>query len=430
MLTTKRIDNARAEDTDRYLTDRDGLRLRIKRSGEKSWELRYYFGGKRQTLGIGSYPEIGLKDARARTDELRRLVALGTDPKEHLAAEVARRIAEQREREAKAQAEALEKSVRGLYDDWMRSYVNVHRKRPGHVESFMEADVLPYIGKIKARDVRKAHVVEIIERMVNRGAKVKADRVLSMIKQMFTHGVGKGIIDTHPCADLHRKHLGIKTVSNKRHLAEDEIIELLRKLPASGLPERIQSALVLLLTTGQRTGELRQAKWPDIDFDARLWTIPAEHSKNGKPHKVHLSNLAVRHFEVLRSYATSSLVLESTRNEGEPMDEKTLSKMVSDRQRSTPLKNRTGACDSLMLSGGKWSPHHLRHTANTGMGGLGIAPYVVEKILNHTMPGIMAVYNHAEYLAERADALDRWGEYLDRLQNADLSNVITLRRTA
>lgn len=428
MLTTKQIDNAQTQDTDRYLADRDGLRLRVKRSGEKSWELRYYIRGKRQTLGIGSYPEIGLKEARTRTIELRRLVALGTDPKEHLAEEQARRVAEIRDREARARAEALEKSVQGLYEDWMSSYVLVHRKRPDHVESFMESDVLPFIGKLKAREVRKAHVVEVIERMVARGAKVKADRVLSMTKQMFSHGVGKGIIDTHPCADLQRKHFGIKPASNKRFLSEGEIVELFRKLPDSGLPVRIQSAIILLLATAQRTGELRQARWQDVKFDNRSWTIPAEHSKNGKPHEIHLSDFAIRHFRVLEKFSMGDLVLESTRNVGEPMDEKSLSKMVRDRQRDTPLKKRSGDSGSLKLSGGDWSPHHLRHSAHTAMGGLGVPPYIVEKILNHNMPGIMAIYNHQEYLRERADALDRWGQYLDRLQSADRSNVVKLLR--
>lgn len=420
-LSDKAIEKAKpnAAGKDIVLSDGAGLQLRVLSSGKKIFELRYRFAGKASKLTVGTYPETRLKEARGRAFEYRRLLDSGTDPKDEL-----------RRREVERQAEALEKSVRGLYEDWMSSYVHVYRKRPGHVESFMKSDVLPFIGKMKAREVRKAHVVEIIERMVERDATVKADRVLSMTKQMFSHAVGKGIIAVHPCADLQRKHLGIKPVSNKRFLSEEEIVEVFRKLPDSGLPVRIQYAIIILLATGQRTGELRQARWSDIDFYTRMWTIPAEHSKNGKPHKVHLSDFSVRHFRVLESFSVGDLVLESTRNAGEPMDEKTLSKMVRDRQRDTPLKNRSGDCDSLKLSGGDWSPHHLRHTAHTGMGGLGVPPYIVEKILNHAMPGIMSVYNHAEYLAERAAALDRWGEYLDRLQNADLANVVTLRRQA
>ncbi len=417
-LTDVKIRKARPSDRDRYLSDGDGLRLRVKPSGAKFFELRYRIGGKLTPQGLGSYPALSLKDAREESARIKKLLEKGIDPK----AEAARMA-------ALRQAEALERSVRGLYDDWMESYILVHRKRPEHVRSFMEADVLPHIGKIKARDVTKTQIVEVINQIVNRNAKVKADRVLSMVKQMFSHGVGKGILPTHPCPDLQRKHFGIKPVSSQRHLSESEIVELLGKLPDSGLPERIQAAVRLLLATGQRTCEMRLASWDEINWEARLWTIPKEHSKNGKPHQVHLSSFALRQFAVLRQFSTDGgLVLESTRKPGSAMDEKSLSKMIRDRQRQTPLKNRSGSCDSLRLGSGDWSPHDLRHTAHTGMGGLGIPPYIVEKILNHTMPGIMAVYNHQEYLPERREALERWGAYLDRLQSADLSNVISITR--
>lgn len=417
-LTDKAIANAKPKDRDYYLSDSDGLRVRIKSSGVKLFELRYYFAGKRLALGFGTYPETRLKTARKRAFDSRCQLEAGIDPK-----------AERARLDAERQANALEKTVEGLYHDWMQSYIIPYRKRPEQVKEFLQADVLRFIGKIKANSVRKAHLVALIEKIVQRGALVKADKVLSLVKQMFAHGVAKGLVEANPAQALQKRHFGIKPSHNQRYFTETEIRELFRQLPVSGLPERTQWVVILLLATAQRTGELRKARWQEIDFNNRLWTIPAEHSKNGKPHKVHLSAFALHYFERLQRTATSDLVIESPRLSGQPLEEKTLTKQIRDRQRTIPLNNRTGKTESLLLSNGEWSLHDLRHTAHTGMGGLGIAPYVIEKILNHTLPGIMAVYNHQEYLSEREKALELWGEYLDRLQNADLSNVIELRKT-
>jgi integrase len=412
-LTDKAIEKARpkAEGKESILSDGEGLQVRILQSGKKLFELRYRVHGQQTKQVLGTYPSTSLKEARQRAFEVRKQVEAGIDPK-----------AERGRREAQRQAEALEKTVAGLYDDWMATYIRTHRKRPEQVEEFMQRDVLPHLGKLKAKSVERVQVVWIIERITQRGAMVKADRVLSLVKQMFSHGLAKGYVDHNPAAALQRKHFGIKKTNSKRYLAEPEIVELFEKLPNSGLAEWAQHALVILLATGQRTGELRQARWVEIDFEKRIWVIPpenikTEHRKNsGAHHTVPLSNFTLRYFRRLEEKRIGEFVLESSRRPGIPIEEKTLVKAVRDRQREIPLRGRTVQCNSLLLAGGPWSPHDLRHTTHTGISGLGVPPHIVEKILNHTLPGIMAVYNHQEYFVERQQALEQWGEYLNRLQ--------------
>lgn len=417
LLTAKTVANAKPNVKDRVLSDGAGLQLRILPSGTKIFELRYRVYGKASKITIGTYPDKDLKSAREKAGIYRDLVSDGIDPRQW-----------EREEEAKKRAESLEKTVQDLFDDWMGSYVITHRKRPDQVDEFLQKDVIPFIGKIRAKDIERRHVVEIVDRIVQRGAIVKADKVLSLIKQMFSHGAAKGFMDRHPCPDLQRKHFGIKPKSNQRFLSEKEIIELFEKLPESGLPERTRYAIVILLATAQRTGELRQARWSSIDFKNKIWIVPPEYSKNGKAHIVHLSEFALRYFEKLKELSINDLVLGSYRKPDQPIDDKTLTKQIRDRQRETPLKNRTTSNgQSLILKNGPWSLHCLRHSAHTGMGGLGVPPYIVEKILNHTMPGIMGVYNHQPYYAERESALNLWGNHLDRLCNAKMSNVVYIR---
>lgn len=416
-LNNRKIVTTKPKDRDHYINDGGGLRVRIKPSGTKLFEQRYNLYGKKYSIGIGTFPETSLKEARARSFEIRRMVDAGQDPK-----------LERKKKEDQQRAASLEKTVQDLFDDWMTSYVTPHRKRPDQVDEFLRKDVLPFVGKIQAKAIERRHIVQIINRIVDRGALRKANIVLSLVKQMFSHGAAKGFVDQHPCPDLQKKHFGIKTESKQRFLSDEDISELFEKLPDSGLPERTQYAVLILLGTGQRTGELRQATWDNVNTETRIWIIPEEHSKTGKPHKVHLSDFVLEYFERLRALSVDDLVLGSYRSPGQPLNEKTLTKSVRDRQMEAPLKNRTALCNqSLLLAGGPWSLHCLRHSAHTGIGGLGVAPYVVEKILNHTMPGIMAVYNHQEYWPERVDALNKWGEHLRRLRDCNMENVVPLR---
>ena len=338
-LTHREILNATPGEKDRYLSDSDGLRLRIRPSGAKSFEVRYHLDGKKHAIRIGSFPETGLKAARARAFEIRRMVDNGLDPK-----------LERRKDEDQRRAESLEKTVAEVYADWMESYIRVQRRRPDIVEDFMSVDVLPFIGKVRAKDIQRHHVVQIVERIVQRGAMKKADEVLKLARQMLSHGVAKGFLPVHPCPDLVRKHFKIpKHPSRSRYLSEAEIVELFQKLPESGLSERMQAAIRILLATGVRTGELRQARWADVDFDSRLWTIPPDNAKNAREHLIHLSDFAIENFKILREYSVGKLVLCNYRDPDRPIERTTLAKQIRDRQRETPLENRAKNHRALLL---------------------------------------------------------------------------------
>lgn len=425
LLTDKHLQAAKSEaGRDIFLGDGGGLYARVLKGGTDRdkkivFQYRYKLNGRTGYFHCGTYPQTPLKKARDERDKARKLRDKGIDPTQN----------DKRQRAdiaAKEQAQALEKTLRGLFEDWERVYLKKHHKDGGALaRDFVNSDVLAYLGKVRARDVTRQQLVQVIDRIADRGANRKANAVLSLLKQMFKHGLARGIVDSDPTHGLTKGHAGGKETPRERNLSPLEITDLAKRLPAAALPLRIQAALWLLLATGARAGELIRARWSEFDLDACTWTIPAERSKNGKPHVVHLSDFAMHWIKPLQGEGVTALLFEG-RNEGEPLSEKWISKCLRDRQRTVALKNRTKKTGVLLLSGGEWRAHDLRRTMASRMGDLGVAPHVIEKCLNHTLGGILAVYQRQEYLPERKAAFETWGSYLERITNVDQSNVIEL----
>jgi integrase len=152
--------------------------------------------------------------------------------------------------------------------------------------------------------------------------------------------------------------------------------------------------VALLALTGQRREEVAQLTWEEIDLASRTWTLPASRTKNGKPHIVHLSKQVIT-------------VLRTPR----------LGKFVFSLSGTKPFQSFSAAkreLDKLSQVTG-WRLHDLRRTCVSGMARLGVAPHVADKVLNHqagTISGVAAVYQRHEFLAERKDALERWGAHV------------------
>lgn len=425
-LTDKSLRALKPTDAEQTIGDGGGLWVRIlpkTKGGTINFYYRFEFHGKERRFNCGSYPETTLAQARENRNAARTQVKLGIDPA----------LKEQQDRIARTSAQAMEsmeKTVTDLFEDWKRVYLSAHRKDGGtEVEAAIRHDVIPVIGAMKAKDVKLPHVVEVIDKILERGKRRKANSVLSLMRQMFRHGMGRGIVETDPTLALSKKHAGGKEVPVDRNLSLDEIKELREKLAKSDLLQKYQAAIWFLLATGARVGELTRAQWKHIDVQKKIWSIPAENSKNGRPHLVHLSPFAIKQLTALqrgndgpyvmaggtpRKKHTTPDEATTVQQDHFPMSDKTISKSIRDRIRSEPLKRRSQKTGSLLLENGEWSPHDLRRTMASRMGDLGIAPHVIERCLNHVQQGIVGVYQRQEYLDERKDAYTRWGALLEK----------------
>lgn len=412
-LTDKSLRGLKPTSKEQTVGDGGGLWVRVlpvSNGGAINFYYRFELDGKERRFNCGSYPATTLAEARKNRSGARSSVAKGIDP-------VLQQGNDRLHARAAQALQSMEKTVSELLDDWERVYLTAHRKDKGKaaVEA-VKFDVLPVIGQMKAKEVRLPHISSVLDRILARGTRRKANMALSLMRQMFRHGLGRGIVETDPTLAISRRQAGGKETPSDRNLSLPEISELGSKLLTAGLHERTQAAVLFLLATGARVGELIKARWVEIDETAKTWIIPSVNSKNGRAHLIHLSDFAMSELTRMKKYKSGDFLL-SGRKKGEPISQKTISKTIRDRIRSEPLKNRTAKTKTLLLADGEWSPHDLRRTMASRMGDIGIAPHVIERCLNHIQQGIVGVYQRQEYLKERKDAFDTWGNQLDQALN-------------
>lgn len=403
MLTDKALRALKPRSHIYEVADQQGLSIRVNPAGRITFQFRYRMHGKPVRMKLGAYPDMSLAKARAAHQAARNEIDKGIDP------------AFQKKTEKLVSATA--ETVSQLAEEFLDRYIKKHRKRPALPEQMLNKDVIPRLGAYKVKDITRRHIVKMLDEIVDRDAPIQANRTASLTKQMFQYAVERGIIDTNPCSDIRRQTIGGTEKSRDRNLTRDEIKTFWKKIDEAAVRRpnepkgefaiglQMAAALKLLLVTAQRRGELAKAKWPDVDFDNATWTIPAVNSKNGRAHMVPLSPLAIKLLRELKGYAgKSKYVLPSTqvlRKGDAHVTERSLTKAAERAQDIVGIP--------------KWVPHDLRRTAASQLAELGVPPHVVEKIQNHTMQGVMAVYNRYDYAKECREALVIWSEELQRI---------------
>ncbi|MNO81662.1 Prophage CP4-57 integrase [compost metagenome] len=422
---------------------------RITPGGDRLFYFRYTDSeGKRIRLPIGAYDRDGttgltLKAARRRARELADLYLTGiTNLREHLEAEetarvaardaeLARLAAEKAAAEAEEARQATRKTVADLFDTWAKVDLINRKDKGAEVRRMFEKDVLPVLGKLAVTEVKKGHITEVTDALLARGVNRMAKLIFSLMRQMFRFAVDRDLIEHDPTASIRKAKIGGKDVERDRVLSDDEIRTLARNASDAGLLIATEAAIWIALATCCRIGELLAARWEHVDLGQGRWLIPAENSKNGKPHTVYLSPFAVRQFERVKEVNDKSAwCYPNVQNTG-PVCSKTVTKQLGDRQRQPEqgvMSNRSAKAHALVLSGGKWTPHDLRRTGATLMTALGVLPEVAERCLNHTEENkVKRTYQRHSYSKEMADAWQRLGQHLEHLVQGEASPVISLR---
>jgi integrase len=377
---------------------RRGLQVRVYPSGQRSFQMRYQYNGSVRRLTFGPYPLVTLAEVHFAHAEAEKLLLQGKDP---ASVQLSAR-----------QAERTAGTVADLAEEFMQRYVLQHRKRPDQVQQMLDRNVLPYWKNRKAKDIRPRDVTLLLDRVVDRGALVTANRVSSVVSQMFKFGVQRGLLDGSPCVALQRPG-GIEEARDRK-LNEDEIRALWKKLADADMSATTKIAIRLLLVTAQRRGELANARWSDINFEDHIWTIPADHAKNGKEHTVPLSAMAVELLKDLQTRTSfSDWLFPSPRESRGPVVDRSLSRAVRNNEAHFGIPHFT--------------PHDLRRTAASMMTMLGIPRLHVSKVLNHAEDSITAVYDRHDYLGEKRTALETWANHLADVINGKVAKVVPLR---
>jgi integrase len=343
-----------------------GMSVRVSAQGHKVFSVKFRYGLTQKRMKLGVYPRITLATAREKAMDILRQVDEGIDPTKR------RRL----------HAQARNKSWR-------------------EAERILEREFVGTFGQRDIREIKRFDVLEIMDAAVSRGSAYQANRILSNIRKLFNWCVERGIVETSPINGLKAP---TKEESRDRVLEDDEIVRLLRACRNDVYPFR--QFVPILLATAQRRGELAEMRWSEVDLTAKQWVIPADRSKNGKPHVVPLSPYALDALNEVPRFLDCDYVFTTTRNSPVSGFSKMLRRLSEGSQTSD------------------WRLHDLRRTAASGMARAGVAPHVVEKVLNHisgTISGVAAVYNRYGYDREKREALETWGEYLAQLSGQSLA---------
>lgn len=426
LLSARAVQTAKPDEKE-WCNDGDGLKLRVRTSG-KDWYFVYRRNRNENEIKllIGPYPEFSLEKARKQADTYREQRAIGIDPK------LAREEAERKKQLVQQDDFTLPRNVNDLFTHWKNRDLANRKDKGDEINRAFQKDVLPYIGNIQLSEVRKGHIAAILDRIVDRGSKRMANRILTDLRQLFGFAISRDLMEIDPTARLKKSDFGGKEIPRERHLTQDEIRELKAKLRYSGLSERTQAAIWIMLGTACRVGEVTRARWSDLDFEAATWAIPDEHSKNGKPHLIHLSQFSLAYFEQLKRTKTSDTwVFPALRKHPEKSEEhlciKTIQKQIRDRQRNVSMSRRAKNCQALFLKGGAWTAHDLRRTAATLMGELGVRTEVIDRCQNHIATNkITKTYQQQQLMEERRQAFFLLGERLSVLINDDCDNVVPI----
>ena len=391
MLTDKAIKALKPKQKPYKAADGLGLYLSVQPNGSRLWRFKYRYAGKEKLAALGAYPEIGLADARARRDELRRLHANGVDPVAH------NRI----EREAKALA--AENSLEAVAREWFQ------KMSPGWVEKHrikiiqrLERDVFPWLGSRPVAELTAPEVLAVLRRIEERGAIETAYRALGDLSAICRYAVVTGRALSDPCRDL-RGALAPKVVRHFAAVTDPKAIpDLLLAMDGYQGGLVVRSALRLAPLLFVRPGELRSARWADIDLEASEWRFTA--SKTGQPHIVPLARQAVAILRELRPLTGHhELVFPGARSPRRPMSENTVNVAL----RSLGIERETTSGHGFRAMARTVLEEHLRFPA-----------HLIEAQLAHTVRDANGrAYNRTTHLEERRSMMQTWADYLDALRS-------------
>lgn len=370
--------------------DGGGLYLEVRPAGGKWWRFKFRFGGKEKLLALGTYPEVTLKGARDKRDAARKQLADGVDPTQA-------RKADRAAQNARA-LNTLEAVARAWLDHRASAWVVRTRKR---ILESLANNVFPTLGERAISDITPADIRGAVQRIEARGAGETATRVFQRLQSVFRYAVAHELVETDPTYSLKPAEiLKPRRVTHRASVSEREAPAFLRKLDAYDGGDATRAALLLLILTATRPGEVRGAAWSEFDLDGAVWTIPAARMKMKAEHLVPLSRQALALVKQLRQVAVGELVFPSPFYPGKPLSDGTLNSAIA-----------------RMGYKGLATAHGMRTLFSTCANEAGWNRDVIEKSLAHEERNpVRGAYNRAEYFEERVKLMQWWSDRVDAMR--------------
>ena len=370
-----------------------GLRLQVTATGARSWILRATIGGKVSEKGLGGYPDVTLAGAREAARTVRAKIAEGVNPID----------------EARKTRSALQAAVASAWTFDRCAEACIADKTPGWKNAKHAAQwtatlttyASPFMGRLLARDVALPHVLEALRPIwttkTETATRVRA-RIEAVLDWATAHGYRQGLNPARWKGHLDAILAPASKVTKVEHhaaLPAAAVGAFMRDLRGhDGMGAR---ALEFAVLTAARSGEVRGARWSEIDLDARVWTVPAERMKMGREHRVPLSAAALQVLAALPRSKGGDLVFVAPK--GGELSDMTLSAVV--RRMGVPAV-----------------PHGFRSTFRDWAAEQTNYPRdVAEMALAHAIGDrVEAAYRRGDLFAKRVKLMDAWAAFCARVQ--------------
>ena len=383
-----------------------GLSLRVTPASAKTWCVTYRRkgDGQKQRITIGPYPEYSLENARTDAQQILAEVARGNDPA--------------------LKRRNLQKSItfQTLVDLYSEKFSRFNKSQIVQRDDMLKLkkDVLPSLGRKRIEDMDKAHVVEIVDKIMARGSGVTANRTLALIKAIFNWALSEELVQTNPAARIRRRY---REYPRDRVLTDQELQYTWHELERAAISKPLVIALQLAIVTGQRIGTIVGMELPELDLNriAPTWTVPSMRTKNRELCQVPLTNFAVRLIKRAITLSNDGLYVFPSPKGGGPMHSKAATRAIT---RCRP---------NFLIP--HFTTHDFRRTCASGMARLGVTPYVISLVLDHTSATqntiTNAVYVKYCFDKEKRAALQAWSDHLQKvLAVPKKSNVPSLALTS
>ena len=363
--------------------------------------------GDLEKMVIGTYPNpMSLSDAREEWQRLRDVKKSHGLPKAY---EARQRADNLDALTAKQQKQEKDDYTVAVLVSEFATYQSTKIRSWAEQERCLKKYGVPTLGDQAARNVRRGAVTEILDALRAEDKNVQANRVLAHLRAAYNWALEreKGGIEFNPCTGIKKA----KETARERVLENAEIRRLFENLPDSALTAAEQDLLHFILLTGARLSEACEAASAEIDTRKKLWTIPAARTKNGREHRLPLSEQAAD--LVRRRKGSSAYLFPALTDPKRP---------VHSWRIHAPLKDALPVLKVL-----PFTPHDLRRTLASGIAALGAPRHVISKILNHTDQSVTAIYDRHTYEPEMREWLGKWADHLDTLKKPAAVTRLTLK---
>lgn len=399
-LTSAKIRTLKPSDKPFKVSDSHGLYLRVKPGSSRHWYLKYRISGKESRIALGTYPAISLSDARQQREGIRKMLALNINPVQ--------------QRAAVRGSRTPEKVFKNVALAWHKSYRKWSQNTADRLLASLNNHIFPVIGNLPVSELKPRHFIDLLKGIEEKGLLEVASRTRQHLSNIMRHAVHQELIDTNPAANLG----GVTTPPVRRHypaLPLERLPELLERIGAYHQGRELtRHAVLLMLHVFIRSSELRFARWSEIDFTNRVWTIPATRepiigvrysgrgAKMRMPHIVPLSEQSIAILKQIKDITgNNELIFPGDHNPYKPMCENTVNKALRVMGYDTKKDIcghgfRAMACSALMESG-LW------------------AKDAVERQMSHQERNTvrMAYIHKAEHLEARKAMMQWWSDYLE-----------------